>query len=647
LTNRSQKEKSARNAAGKPPPPARKPKTGYVWLTVLPKYLRINVPQGTTIWEALQKSPVNLEGECGGLGKCGKCRIKVLSAAGPATPEERKLLNTAERKEGIRLACQTKIKRDMAIAVGETDPDEEYFQILTTSHFRAQAHLPLPKLEPLVEKRPVTLPPSLQREGFSYLERIRLALAPEYQGMKSSLSCLRKMPGQFKKNGGWGTAVLHGPYLLDWQKWEEAYRHFGLVYDLGTSTLVGKLINLVDGSEVSIESRLNSQIRHGTNVISRIQYIREHPEGLFALRDLLIRDLNLITGRLLKSAGIKPSDVLIAVAAGNTTMQHILLAVDPSGIGEAPFAAVMTDGVVTRTTEVGLALHPEALFYVMPAKSGYIGGDLISVIIASGATEQEEEMVLGLDLGTNGEIFLGNGRRMVTCSAAAGPALEGARITHGMIASAGAIEGVSFSEGLLQFRVIGNVKPKGLCGSGLVELAAVLLDHGVIDSEGLIRPAREVPAAALRGRIISRGGVNSFLIASPEESHQRKPVYLNQRDVRELQLAKGAIAAGVQTLMSEMGITLDDIDRVYLAGALGNYVNPESAMRIGLIPRFRPEIISSLGNAASSGANIVILSRKYWQRAVELSRRVEHIELSSRTDFNELFVEKMDFPPPK
>ena len=382
-----------------------------------------------------------------------------------------------------------------------------------------------------------------------------------------------------------------------------------------------------------------------TSLIARFseeKFEKEYKPTLGA--NILIKDLNRITKRLLKAANLQPDDIFIAVAAGNTTMQHFLLTLDPSGIAEAPFSPVLTDGLVVKASAVDLQLHPEALCYVMPTKSGYIGGDLISVILCSGAWEQEDAMVLGLDRGTNGEIFLGNHKRLMTCSAAAGPALEGATISHGMIARAGAIEGVNHGEDRLSYRIIGNIKPKGVCGSGLVDLIAVLLHCGYINHQGLLRPPRKNIMEDLSSRMHNRDGVYEFLIASDSESYNGRPMYLTQKDIRELQLAKGAVAAGIKTLIDEMAVTTNDISHVYLAGALGNYVNPLSAIRTGLLPKINPEIITSLGNAASTGASMALLSKNYWRMANELSDFVEHIELSSRLDFNEYFVDNMDFP---
>ncbi|MGD8988924.1 MAG: ASKHA domain-containing protein [Syntrophobacterales bacterium] len=619
-------------------PPERKQKRRHVWLKVLPDDLWLKVRRGKTIFEALQKTDVELEGDCGGLGQCGKCKVKILSSIGPPSTEGQDLLDADEIKAGVRLACRTKIKKELTIYVGEPEAEDTYYQILKTGR------RPLFYLDPLLEKQLVTLAPEASSDGLADFARIKLAMGPDYADLTAPLNCLRSLPNMLEKTEFHGAAVLHGKSLLAWQPWEEGGRRYGLVFDLGTSTLVGKLISLLDGSEVAAISRLNSQSKYGSNVISRLQYVKENSKGLQHLNELLINDLNRIAKRLLYVGGLQPKDIFIGVAAGNTTMQHLLLSLDPSGIAQAPFNPVSTDGMIVKAGDLGLEVHPEALLYVMPTRSGYIGGDLISAVLASGAAEQDDLMILGMDLGTNGEIFLGNRKRLLTCSAAAGPALEGAKISHGMIARSGAIEGVSSGNGDLSCRVISNIKPKGICGSGLVDLAAVLLHNGIVDHEGLVQPDLDNANDIAGSRVIERSGVYDFLVAGADESFDGRPIYLTQQDIRELQLAKGAVAAGIRTLMDEMGIGVDGIDRIYLAGALGNYVHPLSAMRIGLIPKVRPGIVQSLGNAASTGASMVLLSKAYWQKANNLAHSIEHIELSTRLDFNEYFVESLNFP---
>jgi len=612
-----------------------------VWLNILPDDIWIKVQRGMTVWNALQNTEIELEGDCGGLGKCGKCKIRVITPLGKPAKETLELLDPAELEQGVRLACRTKILKDLAIYTEELNGETEFFQILK------HGHMPVVELEPLIERRLATIQPPSLESSLSDVQRIREVLSPEYQDLKMTYRCLFSLYKNLRATNFNGAAVIHNSCLLEWQPRNSIGGVFGLIFDLGTSTLVGKLVNLIEGQEVGVISRFNSQRKYGADVISRIQYIKGHPKRLADLQKLLIRDLNIITKRLLESFELKPEDIMVAVAAGNTTMQHFMLSLDPSGIAQAPFTPLITEGMTFRAGDVGLRLHPDAMLYVMPAKSGYIGGDLIGFILSSGAAEQNDKLVLGLDLGTNSEIFLGNKNRILTCSAAAGPALEGARISHGMIARAGAIERFRFEENELFYNVIGNIKPKGLCGSGLVDLTALLLHHGSINPEGLICPPdQHQKRNSISARVIQArdNEVHDFLLASPRDSFNGKPIVLTQKDIRELQLAKAAIASGIKILLKTMGAGIEDVGAVYLAGALGNYVHPLSATRIGLLPKVNPEKIISLGNAASAGANMILLSKRYWERSAEIAADLEHIELSGHAAFFDSFVEEMNFP---
>ena len=618
--------------------------TARVWLHVFPQDIWVPVNRGDTIWEALRGVDVELDSDCGGLGKCGKCKVKVLSLVDPPSKAGQELLDEEELEAGFRLACRTPVNRDLAIYVGDISADPDYHKVLTTSHVLQNRYISISELEPLIEKRHVVLPPYDQSEVISELDQIKKGLGSEYSNLTASLHCLQTLPEALKKTPAEGIGVLRDRYLMAWENQEKDEQGYGMVFDLGTTTLVGKLIDLADGSEVAVASCINGQSRYGSDVISRLDYVKQHSDGLDTLNAIMVKDLNDLTKHLLNTAGLEPEEVFIAVAAGNTAMQHFLLSLSPIGIAEAPFTPVVTDGMFVNASEVGLKVNPAALLYTIPMKSGYIGGDLISFVLDSGVTEQEDEIILGLDLGTNGEIFLGNGRRLLTCSTAAGPALEGARISSGMIAKAGAIEGVKLKESGIQYLTIGNIKPKGICGSGLVDLVAVLLHCGVIDYGGLIRLTPEEKYEDVNLRVIPEEDCYNFLVASERESFHGHSIFLTQQDVRELQLAKGAVAAGIKTLMDELGVGIEDISKVYLAGALGNYVNPISTLRIGLVPEVNVEIIKSLGNAASMGASMVLLSKKHWQMAEDIARFIEHIELSCRKDFNQHFVEQLDFP---
>ena len=615
-----------------------------VWLHVYPRDIWVPANPGETIMEALQRAEVELDSDCGGLGKCGKCKVKVLSLVDPPTKEGQELLGETELEEGFRLACRTPVTRDLAISIGEFHAEPEYFKILTTSHVLQKNYIPASELEPLVEKRHVALPADTNSDGISSLDLIKKGLGPDYSDMTASLSCLHTLPEMINESGNEGLAVLHDHYLMAWENRNNGEQGYGIVFDLGTSTLVGKLIDLTDGSEVAVASCRNSQSWYGADVISRLNYVKQHPGGLEILYNQLLRDLNNIIRHLLKTGDLEQDEIYIIVVAGNTTMQHFLLNLPPTGIAEAPFSPVVTDGMVVSAADIGLEVNPAAFLYTLPMKSGYIGGDLISFVLDSGVMKQKNQIILGLDLGTNGEIFLGNSKRLLTCSAAAGPALEGARISSGMIAEAGAIEGVRLEESGLQYSIIGNIKPKGICGSGLVDLVAVLLHCGVIDYEGLIGFPHAKEYRNMKSDVIPQEDGCNFLIANKSKSFSGRSIFLTQKDVRELQLAKAAIAAGIKMLMDELGITTEDISKVYLAGALGNYVHPVSVLRIGMLPNVKVERIKSLGNAASMGASMVLLSRKHWQMAKEVTNFMEHIELSHIRSFNDYFVEQMDFP---
>lgn len=636
--NKNNKPKKKRRSY-RTPPAVRGKKA--VWLNVLPEDIWVRVKPGVTLYEALQETDLDFDSECGGVGTCGKCKVRVITPIDPPDRQEKKQLTAAELEGGVRLACRCHVRKTLTIHSETRSTANDLVQILKHGLEQEQ------EIDPLLDVRPLALTPPDLQDPVSDFNRLRNALGDTYSDMKVTYRCLSSLYRDLRGTDFRGEALLHGKCLLAWSRQGSPNGRFGLIFDIGTTTLVGKLIDLEHGLEVGVISRLNSQTRFGTNIINRIQFIRDSDEGLQRMRGLLIKDLNVIIRRLAAARGIETKNIFVAVAAGNTTMQHLLLGLDPSGIAQAPFSPVITEAVTFPTDQLELDLHPDAMLYVMPAKSGYIGGDLMSFVLSSGVADQDEQLILGLDLGTNGELFLGNRNRLLTCSAAAGPALEGARIVHGMIARSGAIESVQVHEEKLKYHVVGNIRPKGLCGSGLVDLAAVLLHYGVIDPQGLLGPAViDEAGTVFSSRLIHQedGEVHDFLVASAQESFDGRTIVLYQKDIRELQLAKGAVAAGIEILMNQLGVTVGDIDRIYLAGALGNYVNPLSAMRIGLIPPVDIQKVTSVGNAASTGAAMALLSKKKWERVSAIADRVEHVELSLAPGFYDAFVAAMDFP---
>jgi len=329
---------------------------------------------------------------------------------------------------------------------------------------------------------------------------------------------------------------------------------------------------------------------------------------------------------------------------GNTTMQHLFLGISPAALAQSPYVPVTSDAACVRAADLGLNIDPEAHVWALPNIAGWVGGDTVGVILATNV-HQQEQPALALDIGTNGEMALGSRQRLVTCSTAAGPAFEGAQLSCGMRAADGAIDAVSI-DGDVHWHTIGESAPRGVCGSGLVDLVAQMLRAGIIDDSGMMRAADDLRSdghSSLADRLIQENGRRFFELARPSEGAGGRAVRVSQRDVRELQLAKGAIRAGIEILLKELGLRHEDVRTVFLAGAFGNYIKPQSALDIGLIPLFPNAQIVPVGNAAGSGAKMALLSLAARQEASKIQRETEYLELSGRPDFQEQFAEAMIF----
>ena len=425
---------------------------------------------------------------------------------------------------------------------------------------------------------------------------------------------------------------------------ETARGDYGLAFDLGTTTLVGTILHTVSGRDLAISSRMNPQAIYGDDVISRISFVKNSPEGLEKLHRRVVRVINEMIDELAERAKVERKDIHKMTVAGNSTMQHIFLKVSPESLGSLPFSLVVERGVEIKAQELGVRINPEGVIFIFPNIAGFVGGDTVAVILSTGLL-QSKEIKLMVDIGTNGEMVLGNRKRLLAASTAAGPAFEGARISRGMRASPGAVEKVVINEEV-EINVVGDVPPSGICGTGLIDAVAELLKVGIIDESGRIAPrsARKGKISdGLLRRIVEEGASSKFLLVEGELTGNKHPIFITQKDVRELQLAKGALAAGIKILEKELGIGDKDISQILLAGAFGNFIRRRQAKRVGLIPDLPSERIRFIGNAASSGAKLTLISGKLRQEAETISRETEYIELSSRPDFQEEFVQAMSF----
>jgi len=607
-------------------------------VTFQPEGRSVFVLRGTKLVEAAGQAGIILNQPCGGEGTCGKCRVEVLRNAPEPTPADRRLLDADRLDEGWRLACQLTVEADMVVTI----PQETRFfeqMVLTEGEGR------LYPFNPNLRKRFVTVPQATVEDQRSHLDRLKAAIGEE--GLEARLSLVRALPAMVKDGDRAVTVVLEGSEIQWLEDGDTSENLWGVAFDIGTTTIVGTLMNLADESHSGrqfVASRTNPQIHFGDDVVSRITYIGQNADGLDKLRKRLLATLQEMILELCGSAGIEPESIYEATAVGNTTMTHILLGVDPGSIGRAPYVTVLRESVDVKAREVGLDINRNANLHVLPNIAGFVGSDTVAMILASGMA-REDGVQIGIDIGTNGEVVIGNREGLIACSCAAGPAFEGARIRYGMRATEGAISKVVINEGI-DVGVIGGGRPSGICGSGLVDAVAQLLDVGVIDATGRIRAGADLPEdvpGAVRDAVIEYDGQPAVVLVDEARSKIREPILLTQRDIREVQLAKAAIQAGIQVIAAEFGVRPDQVDRVLLAGGFGNFIRRSHAKRIGLLPAVDTDRIEYIGNAASSGAKIVLACRDCREEAERISLNTHYIELANRPDFQMHFMEAMTF----
>lgn len=608
-------------------------------LTLLPLNKTIWVETGQTLQQALAENVAVLETPCGGKGTCGKCRLEVLAGARELTPAEERLLSAEEAARGVRLACQVVITGDMAIKL----PEELDYAIRKTGLVDLTQVIPL---ESSIRKVYLELPrPSLDDQRDDW-ERLCGCLGLTRPGV--GISVLRDLPRVLRQAEWKVTGVLRGEEVLAVEAGDTTGDCYGVAFDLGTTTVVGSLIDLNRGRQAGVASGTNAQSIYGADVISRINYADSEPDGLQNLQEKIRGVINEILAELQKKTGIGREQIYEATVVGNTTMHHLFLGLYPAYIARAPYIPALMQPYEIKARELGINIHSEGIIHVIPNIAGYVGADTVGVLLAT-RIDQSPEIKLVIDIGTNGELVMGSRDRLYACSTAAGPAFEGAQIKFGMRAATGAIEGVRIENDEVILQVIGDSPPRGICGSGLIDVIAEMLKAGIIDTTGRILPPEELEGKlgpGLLGRIRPGDNGNEFVLAESGQTAHQQAVAITQKDIRELQLAKGAIMAGIQILKKELGITDEELAEIQLAGAFGSYIKRESARTIGLVPHLPLERINSIGNAAGVGSQLALISASARQEAASLARMVEYIELSSRADFQEEFMKALYFPQP-
>src|SRR5437899_86 len=584
------------------------------------------VPPGTTVFSAAHWIGLPIDSTCGGRGTCGKCKVRVLEGGTEATTADHRQLRKDETDNGWRLSCQARIYEDLTCEVP---------QLLRVPKAATMGLSRLVIIDPNVRKVYLELAEPDLEDQRSDVTRLRDALTAEGHDMAAGVAVLRTLPMTLRDAGFKVTAVLAGEQLVAIEPGDTTEECFGVAFDVGTTTLVGTLMNLRPGMAAAVSSTLNGQAPFGADVISRISHGMNGPEAVSELQAAVVKTMNEIIGRLYAEAGVTADRTYEAVVVGNVTMLHLLFGVDPTPIAMMPFAPAFMEPLAVPSAEVGLNIHPHGYVQTLPALGAYVGSDIVAGVLATGLA-REDKLRIFVDVGTNGEIVIGSTQRSLATAAPAGPAFEGSQIKCGMRATDGAIEGVHLSD-RVELQVIGgDVKPAGICGSGLVDAVAQLLLIGLLDHSGRMKSREDAGHHPLADRLIEVEGVRAFLLA--------EGVYLSQRDVRELQFAKGSIATGIKVLMDILGVGASDLDEIFLGGSFGSYLNPESAKIIGLVPPVDVDKVIAVGNSAGEGAKIALVSYRARPVAFELTSRIEYVELSARTDFNASFVPVLGFP---
>jgi uncharacterized 2Fe-2S/4Fe-4S cluster protein (DUF4445 family) len=612
------------------------------------------IEKGKTLKEASVLLGVDIEGICGEKATCGKCKVRIEEGAfekygvqssrdhlSPMSTTENKFLSRQEEHAGFRLACQAHLLDNIVVFV----PEESR---MGKQVVRKAAREITIELKPAVRKYYVDLPKATLQDTRGDWERIQTELETVHGLQHLTLDYLALISLQeIVRTGEWSVtvAVWHGREVIKVEPGKRM-QAYGLAVDVGTTTVAGYLSDLTDGKLLATASMMNPQVVYGEDVMSRISYTMTHPEGLEQMNTAILDGLNGIVEEAAAIAGINRMDILDMTIVGNTCMHHLFLNIDPRNIGRSPFPPALHHSLDIKVRDIGIRIAPGAYVHVLPIEAGFVGADNVGVLIAE-TPYLQDSVELIIDIGTNGELVLGNRQKLISSSCATGPAFEGAEIRYGMRAAPGAIEKIVIDPQTrdVRFKVIdreewntelAEVGAKGICGSGIIDVVPQLFLAGIIDRTGRFSKELDTP------RFREVNGEPEFVIAWARETSIGQDIVVCQNDVRAIQLAKGAMYAGAKIMMGALGV--EKIDKVILAGAFGSYIDKVSAALLGLFPDCELDNIYSVGNAAGDGARMALLNIDKRTEADEIARRVEYLELTLEPNFDKIFAQAMWLP---
>ncbi len=598
-----------------------------------------SVEIGQTILDAAHVSGVAIEATCGARGRCRSCRVKILSGeVPPATIQDTVQLGHDDVRDNLRLGCQTKLIDD-CVVMAAPPKSESGHQILGANLDASEHGF---SIASGVEKHLITATAPISEHNQTADWDEIFAVLPDNIEPKLSLDVMRKIPTALREKGGEMTVTIFGDRVIDLEPGNTTEKKYGMAFDIGTTSIVGSLLDLDSGECLVNVGGVNPQAVYGGDLMSRIAYAQFDAKKLATLRVRVINALNDFVKEACSECDVSSDHIYKIMVVGNTCMHHVLLGIDVSYVGLAPYAPTVNDAIVIGASELPLKAASNAQICLLPIVAGFVGADTMACVLATRIYESDELRAL-VDIGTNGEVIMGKKGRLMACSAPAGPALEGAQIRHGMRGAIGAVEKIQIDDDLA-CEIIGDTSAIGICGSGLIDACAKLVEVGVMERSGRFRRKnREELSEALQKRFVDTPDGTEYILVHTKDAGKDEPITLTQGDVRQIQLAKSAIFSGIAMLQKVMEISDNQLTELMMCGGFGNYINLASAVKIRLVPNLPIERITYSGNAALMGAQIALLSEEERLKASRLAREIEHVGLATHPDFQDIFVEGMSF----
>lgn len=611
----------------------------------LPDGIKVEVERGETILQAAQKAGVYVASVCGGEGVCGKCKVVVRSGEVDAKPTA--LLERGEIRSGYVLACQAEVLSDTVVEIPPQSRLEEGQIVLDegTERFGLMG-IELPsrfRFDPLVKKLYLEIPEATIENPLAVHERLYQAIWRKLSvpHMQTGYAVLRQLAAVVRESAGRVTVTLgqraNTTEVVQVEPGDTSSRNYGVAIDVGTTTIVVHLLDLNTGKTLGTTATYNSQMAYGEDYIRRITYAEQN-NALDKLQHLVVSDINQLVSSVVAENRVRVNDVMAAICSGNTAMIHFLLGLDPTGIRREPYTATAYRVPPLRAGQVGIGINPRALLYTLPAVAAYVGSDITAGVLVVGLDEKED-LSLFIDVGTNGEVVVGNRDWLMACSASAGPAFEGSGVTCGMRAAGGAIERVRITaRGEVKYSTIAGKPPRGICGSGLIDALAEMYRAGVLDRSGTIQPSSN----GARVRQTEFGA--EYILVPKSESATHEDIILTQSDIRNLLRSKAAIYASLSTLLHALHLSTSQIERVYIAGGFGNFLDVRNTITIGMLPDISVDRILFVGNTSVAGAKQCLLSSEALERVDEIGKKMTYVDLMTNPRFMEEFMSALFIP---